>query len=73
MGEKTHKQNPPKIPGQSRENFAYVFFSLCVFFAPKFFERQAQEPERKPWPQPAREASKSQEAIAVFWTLAASD
>ena len=28
----THKQTPPfKIPGQSREFFVYVFFSLCVF------------------------------------------
>ena len=34
-GEKTHKQNSPKIPGQSRESFIYVFFSLCVSFAPK--------------------------------------
>ena len=33
-GEKTHKQNSPKIPGQPRENFVYVSFSLCVFFAP---------------------------------------
>ena len=31
-GEKTHKQNSPKIPAQSRENIVYVFFSLCVFF-----------------------------------------
>ena len=34
MGEKTHKQSPPKSPGQSREMFVYVFFSLC-FFAPR--------------------------------------
>ena len=27
-GENTHKQNPPKIPGQSREMFVYV----CVCF-----------------------------------------
>ena len=34
-GEKKHiNKIPPKIPGQSRENFVYVFFSLCVFFAP---------------------------------------
>ena len=33
-GEKTHKQNSPKIPGQSREIFVYVFVSLCVFSAP---------------------------------------
>ena len=33
MGEKKHiNKNPPKIPGQSRENFVYVFFSLCFFF-----------------------------------------
>ena len=25
---------PPKIPGQSREIFVYVFFSLCVFSLP---------------------------------------
>ena len=30
-GEKTHKQNPQKIPGQSREMFVYVFICLCVF------------------------------------------
>ena len=35
-GEKTHKQNSPKIPGQSRGNFVYVFCSLCVFFAPYY-------------------------------------
>ena len=35
MGEKKHiNKIPPQIPGQSRENFVYVFFSLCVFFAP---------------------------------------
>ena len=28
-GEKAHKQNAKKT-GQSREHFAYVFFSLCV-------------------------------------------
>ena len=33
-GRKTHKQNPPKIQGQSREKFVYVFFSLCVFSLP---------------------------------------
>ena len=32
MGRKTHKQSHPKIPGQSRENFVYGLFSLCVFF-----------------------------------------
>ena len=32
MGEKKHK-----IPGQSREEFVYVFCSLCVFFAPQKF------------------------------------
>ena len=31
-GRKTHKQNPPKNSGQSREFFLYVFF-LYVFFA----------------------------------------
>ena len=36
MGEKKHiNKIPPKIPGQSRENFVYVFCSLCVFFAPQ--------------------------------------
>ena len=33
-GEKHINKIPPKIPGQSREKFIYVFFSLCVFFAP---------------------------------------
>ena len=36
MGEKKHiNKIPPKIPGQPRENFVYVFCSLCVFFAPQ--------------------------------------
>ena len=35
MGEKKHiNKITPQIPGQSRENFVYVFCSLCVFFAP---------------------------------------
>ena len=35
MGEKKHiNKIAPKIPGQSCENFIYVFCSLCVFFAP---------------------------------------
>ena len=38
-GEKTHKQNSPKIPGQSRENFVYVFCSLCVFFSFPIYAR----------------------------------
>ena len=44
-GEKTHKQNSPKIRGQSRENFVYVFF-LYVFFAPHLHseEHRAREP-----------------------------
>ena len=33
-GEKHINKIPPQIPGQSRENYVYVFFSLCVFFAP---------------------------------------
>ena len=33
-GGKRINKIPPKIPGQSRENFVYVFCSLCVFFAP---------------------------------------
>ena len=33
-GEKHINKIPPKIPGQSRENFVYVFFSLCVLFGP---------------------------------------
>ena len=33
MGEEKHiNKIPPKIPGQSHENFVYVFCSLCVFF-----------------------------------------
>ena len=32
MGEKKHiNKIPPKIPGQTRGNFVYVFCSLCVF------------------------------------------
>ena len=31
-GEKHIDIFPPEILGQSRENFVYVFFSLCVFF-----------------------------------------
>ena len=39
-GEKKHKRNPPQVLGQSRENFVYVFFSLCVLlFAPKMVLR----------------------------------
>ena len=39
MGEKKHiNKIPPKIPGQSRENFAYVFFSLCVFLRSQMTE-----------------------------------
>ena len=35
MGEKKHiNKIPPKIPGQSRETFVYVFCSLCVFSLP---------------------------------------
>ena len=33
-GEKHINKIPPKIPGLSRENFVYVFFSLCVFSLP---------------------------------------
>ena len=34
--EKTHKQifGTHPVPGQSRENFVYVFFSLCFFSLP---------------------------------------
>ena len=33
MGEKkAHKQNPPKIPGQSPDIFVYVFFLYVCFF-----------------------------------------
>ena len=31
-GEKHINKITPQIPGQSRENFVYVFFCLCVFF-----------------------------------------
>ena len=38
MGEKKHiNKIPPKIPGQSRENFVYVFCSLCVFSLPNIW------------------------------------
>ena len=33
-GRETHKQNSPKILGQSRDNYVYLFFSLCVFSLP---------------------------------------
>ena len=37
MEEKKHiNKVPPKIPGQSREPFVYVFLSLCVFSLPIF-------------------------------------
>ena len=35
-GENTHKQNPPKIPGQSRESVVFVFFSSLVFSLSSF-------------------------------------
>ena len=31
--EKHTNKVPPQIPGQSRETFVYVFFSLCAFFS----------------------------------------
>ena len=35
MGEKKHiNKIPPKIPGQSRENYVYVFFSFFFFSFP---------------------------------------
>ena len=38
MGKKkAHKQNPPKIPGQSREDFAYVFFLFVCLFRSQYF------------------------------------
>ena len=45
-GRKTHKQNPPKIPGQSCENFVYVFFSL--FFRSPFNEKKTSSGLRGP-------------------------
>ena len=39
-GEKHINKVPPKIPGQSREHFLYVFFSLRV--RPKNAEKNAQ-------------------------------
>ena len=38
MGEKTHQQNAPKIPGQSREMFAYVSCLYVVFFMLPLFQ-----------------------------------
>ena len=36
MGEKKHiNKIPPKNPGQSRENFVYVFFFFMCFFTPQ--------------------------------------
>ena len=47
MGEKKHiNKIPPKIPGQSRENVVYVFFSLCVFFAPDLEEGEKEKKEK---------------------------
>ena len=34
-GEKNINKIPPKITGQSRENVVYMFFCLCVVFAPE--------------------------------------
>ena len=34
-GEKHINKIPPKIPGQSRENFVYVFFLYVFFSLPK--------------------------------------
>ena len=39
-GEKPINKIPPKIPGQPREHFVYVFFSLCVFLLPKLEENE---------------------------------
>ena len=39
MGEKKHiNKIPPKIPGQSRENFVYVFFLYVFFSLPTFLD-----------------------------------
>ena len=56
MGEKnTYKQNPPKVPGQSREDSVSVFFPLCAFFTPNFLTSgpktpppRSMEPEKEP-------------------------
>ena len=45
-GEKHINKIPPKIPGQSREKFVYVFYSLCVFFSlPKGFRSGGEDDE----------------------------
>ena len=46
-GRKTHKNKiSPKIPGQSRENFVYVFFFfMCVFFPPRIILRARASPK----------------------------
>ena len=50
---KAHKQNPPEDPGQSREKFVYVFFSLCVFcslprIAVKFYSERTSGETKSP-------------------------
>ena len=48
---------PPKIPGQSRENFVYVFCSLCVFFS---YPRHHTFPVNfKVWPKSAQQSRDS--------------
>ena len=36
-GEKNINKVPPRIPGQPRESFVYVFLSLCVSSLPRGF------------------------------------
>ena len=48
MGEKKHiNKIPPKIPGQSRENFVYVFF-LYVFSLPKIIQLKSSRERERP-------------------------
>ena len=44
MEEKKYtKQNPPKIPGQSREMFVYVFFLYVLFSLPRIAFKQVMQ------------------------------
>ena len=38
-GEKHINKVPPKVPGQSREYFVYVFFLYVFFSLPKSFQK----------------------------------
>ena len=49
-GEKKHKQNPHRIPGQPREKFVCVLFSSFVFVAPNCSCPGSLDPGLSPQP-----------------------